>query len=237
MPKKSTLRTRTLNIGLLRKGTSALKALDDALDDWPAHEIHVGGAKIGTLHLAPSKENPPVWRDLFDEADINPAKNRSQQHESAVFTISQGGRTYVLPFGHGRHKIPDHVLEPRFGRLVTLNALDPNAVRVVDNLKLDGTSRNSRTQVAQPASLVAFDLQPSAEIVKSLGGRAQASSFAKRISGSTFAQVTAPMALSKLVDQDPNDEPAEKLLARIRAERAAAPGAKKGRGRKAKAAP
>lgn len=41
----------------------------------------------------------------------------------------------------------------------------------------------------------------------------------------------------KLVDQDPNDEPAEKLLARIRAERAAAPGAKKGRGRKAKAAP
>ena len=38
----------------------------------------------------------------------------------------------------------------------------------------------------------------------------------------------------KLVDQDPHDEPAEELLARIRAERAAAPGVKT-RGRKAKA--
>lgn len=39
----------------------------------------------------------------------------------------------------------------------------------------------------------------------------------------------------KLVDQDPNDEPAEKLLERIRAERAAAVPEKKPRGRKPKA--
>lgn len=115
-----------------------------------------------------------------------------------MLIVPEGGRFYVIPFGHGRHKIPDRILEPRFGRLVTLNALDPKAVRVIENLKFDGTSRNSRTQVAQPASLLAFDLQPSAEIVKSLGGRAQANSFAKRISGSTFAQVTAPLGLSTL---------------------------------------
>jgi len=40
----------------------------------------------------------------------------------------------------------------------------------------------------------------------------------------------------KLVDQDPADEPADKLLARIRAERSAASPTKKTRGRKAKAA-
>ena len=40
----------------------------------------------------------------------------------------------------------------------------------------------------------------------------------------------------KLVDQDPTDEPAEKLLARIRAERAAAAPTKKSRGRTAKGA-
>ena len=40
----------------------------------------------------------------------------------------------------------------------------------------------------------------------------------------------------KLVDQDPNDEPAESLLARLRADRAAAGPAKNHRGRKAKAA-
>lgn len=38
----------------------------------------------------------------------------------------------------------------------------------------------------------------------------------------------------KLVDQDPNDEPAEKLLARIRADRAATPSPKASPGRKAK---
>jgi type I restriction enzyme S subunit len=37
----------------------------------------------------------------------------------------------------------------------------------------------------------------------------------------------------ELVPQDDSDEPAEKLLERIRAERAAAPKAKRGRGRKA----
>ena len=40
----------------------------------------------------------------------------------------------------------------------------------------------------------------------------------------------------KLVDQDPTDEPAERLLARIRAERAAVSPAKKSRGRTAKGA-
>jgi type I restriction enzyme S subunit len=41
----------------------------------------------------------------------------------------------------------------------------------------------------------------------------------------------------KLVDQDPKDEPADKLLARIHAERAAAPPTSKTRGRRAKATP
>ena len=40
----------------------------------------------------------------------------------------------------------------------------------------------------------------------------------------------------KLVDQDPSDEPADELLARIRAERAAAAPTKKTRGRTAKGA-
>lgn len=134
----------------------------------------------------------------------------------------------------------DQSVEPEFFVMV-MNA--PEMVRALDAIKSGGSESglNLTQDRLKSLEIKVWDRSTQVEVVSEIKRQfakidrlAAEAAKALKLLGHLDQRILAKAFSGELVPQDPNDEPAELLLARIKAERAAEPKAKRGR-RKAEA--
>lgn len=187
-----------LTIGLLKPGAWA-EDVAPTLSKYAAHAIEVKGRAVGTLYLPPASKGPMRWAAWFSTADDNPVAGRIQVLHSGLLHVRVSQRDFVVPFGmSGRHAVPLDALEEHFGRNVTLNTVDPDRLRVIDNVRVEAEARQSRVQLGRAGAFLAFALDPEQDLVRSIGGEPRDASFGSRVQGATYLALTSDTTLATL---------------------------------------
>jgi uncharacterized protein (TIGR04141 family) len=90
--------------------------------------------------------------------------------KGALVFLPVGRRWFVLSFGHVAHNLIEGSYEYDFGLRVTLNSVDPNALKSTDALE-PGIGRRQRTQVPIGSDLTLFDFDHDSSILRRLTGK------------------------------------------------------------------
>lgn len=185
----------TFTIYLLR---STIKTAQDAVvDDAAVHVIADGESDYGKLFVKPRPAKPPKWAKLF-EPYIDRSHLGTVQSSAAVFIVSAAGRLFALTFGHGRFIIRQDAYEERFGLLVTLNSVKPDALRSIDK-RTFVDDQNSRVQTSQASAALDFGVDIERDLIRGIVGYPDKNSaWGRRLAGADSLTVTVDAAVPDL---------------------------------------
>ena len=158
----------------------------------------LGGSNVpadARIFVLDAPDSVPWWKGYLGIAD-----QVRQARKAAVLFLPAGGRTFVLTFGLVHYCLLDESIEHDFGLRVTLNCVDPKALRSTDTLD-PGDARRKRTQMPVGSDLTYFDFDRDSSVVKSITGRASEQY------QDLFKHVTGGSSLSIEMDCEANDLP------------------------------
>jgi uncharacterized protein (TIGR04141 family) len=188
-------RSRSFSIYLLKPGFDSTNALKD---DHPL----IGSAYAANLpdnavlFILNAEPKPPWWRAYFGIR-----KPLIQALQGALMFIPVGNRRFALTFGHVAHFLKEESYEYDFGLKVTLNSVDPAALKSTDALE-PGLGRRQRTQVPIGSDLTLFDFDHDSSILRRLTGKvkpAHADLF-KNATGASNLRISTKVPPEQLVD-------------------------------------
>ncbi len=188
----------TFTVFLLKPG---LNQIQDAIDPDKSTTEHplVGLAGVdGSLFLGPQNTRTPEWVATvtpFLNAPINGAISASR---SAVLIVTHGGRKFAITFGHGKSLLNANAWERGFGLKVTLNRVNPDALRSIDSKTYEDLVVSTRTQTSKTSSLGSFDLDVGRILVRGVAGDAQNNAVFKRFVGADALRVTTTLSFANL---------------------------------------
>lgn len=171
-----------------------LKGEFNSLDDIEERKIlrdrenltKVDGTKLPDdteLYIVNTEPKKAWWVDYFGIQ-----KNLTQVTKSAVLFILVRPHCFALTLGYGGTKIDDESYHYDFGRIVTLNSVDPGRLKSTEVLE-PGTARWRATQVPVESGIMWFDIDHDKALLKKLTGKSK-----KEYEG-VFKQVTGSSQL------------------------------------------
>ncbi|SDF39378.1 DUF6119 family protein [Dyella sp. 333MFSha] len=184
----------TFTIYLMRD--TVKKAGDAVVGGAAVHEIADGPSEYGTLFVKATTPDSPKWAKLF-EAYVDRKKLGSVQSSSAAFLVPVDGRWFALTFGQGRFLLHPDAYEERFGLIVTLNSIEPDALRSVDKRRFVD-DQNSRVQTNQAASALSFGVDIERDLIRGLVGKPVDEDLGRRMAGADALTVTTDAAVPDL---------------------------------------
>jgi uncharacterized protein (TIGR04141 family) len=106
----------------------------------------------------------------------------------------------MLTFGHVSHYAKPDSYEYDFGLIVTLNSVDPAALKSTDIFE-PGSARRRRVQIPSAADLTLFDLDNDSNVLKSLTGRTKTSRahLFKNATGASNLRISAQVTPDTLI--------------------------------------
>jgi uncharacterized protein (TIGR04141 family) len=157
-------KSRSFSIFLLKPEYTPDNALKDEHD--LNARVFAGALPAGAvLYVLDSEPYSPWWRGYFGIR-----KRLDHVSKGALVFIPVNGRWFALSFGHVAHNLKEESYEYDFGLRVTLNSVDPNALRSTDALE-PGIGRRQRTQVPIGSDLTLFDFDQDSSILRRLTGK------------------------------------------------------------------
>lgn len=190
--------TSTFTIYLLKTG---LASIHDAIDpEKPTTEHLLTGldGTTGSLFLGQQKNHTPDWVDMvrpFLDTSLPGVVSASR---SAVLIANHGGRSFAFVFGHGKSLLKAASWERGFGLKVTLNRVDPDALRSIDSKTYEDLVVSTRKQTSKTSSLGSFELDVGRALVRGVAGNAGSSQVFTRFAGSDALRVTTTLSFSDL---------------------------------------
>lgn len=181
-------RTRSFSIYLLKPNVQPATALE------PGHNLdpETGATQLppGSLvFILDSHPREPWWKAFFGIP-----RQLSQVGKGAIVFVPASNRWFALCFGHVSHNLDPEAYEHDFGLKITLNSVDPNALRSTDLFE-PGTSRRRRVQIPTAADLTLFDVDADSTILKSLTGKVKPSRehLFRHVTGATNLRISAKL--------------------------------------------
>jgi uncharacterized protein (TIGR04141 family) len=184
----------TFTIYLMRN--SVEEAVDAVVGGAAVHEVVDGPSTYGTLFVKPTRARPPKWADLFMPY-VDRKHLGSVQSSSAAFLVPVDGRWFALTFGQGRFLLHPDAYEERFGLIVTLNSIEPDALRSVDKRRFVD-DQNSRVQTTQAASALSFGVDIERDLIRGLVGKPIDEKLGRRMAGADALTVTTDAVVPDL---------------------------------------
>ena len=186
-------RTRSFSIFLLKPNIGPADALE------PEHNLEpeTGVTKLpqGSLvFILDSLPYEPWWRGFF--GILRPL---SQVGKGAIVLIPASGRWFALCFGHVSQNLNPENYEYDFGLKITLNSVDPAALKSTDLFE-PGAARRRRVQIPTAGDLTLFDVDADSTILKSLTGRVKPSRahLFKNATGASNLRISAKLDAESL---------------------------------------
>jgi uncharacterized protein (TIGR04141 family) len=148
-------------------------------------------------------ETPPAtkasWRALLVPAFGTNLPDFWSQHASAVLFFPTKGRWFAMTFGYGRSLLRESVLEPDFGLRTGVNLCEPDTLRAVDYRTIEERTRIGRIQVSNEASVGAFRMDTSTDLLRGLEATSKDKTVCERL-GARWSNlaIAARMNLSDL---------------------------------------
>lgn len=219
-----------------KSGSDATGALSLKLTATTSGVLRLDDAAVKRIYDTP----PPSSKFWLEKGDILVQRSNTIEYVGATAIFDGPSKTYIYPDLMMRIRVPDDTLRQYIWRF-----LNSEAARTYIRQNATGTAGNmpkisGATLKALPVELPQSS-EEQGEIVRRIRSAftwidrlASEATSARRLVDRLDQAVLAKAFRGELVPQDPADEPASMLLERIRAERGAAPKAR--RGRKAKAA-
>lgn len=149
-------------------------------------------------YIQSNKPKEPRWLPFlsthFDTADLH-LWNTSN---SFVLLLRVSGRTFAVTFGYGCNALDRGKVEPRFGLMVTMNALDPAQLRTVDSNNVDLVTRQRRTHLSAGSPVCEFDLNVDLDWIRRVSGKPSSDDVAKSLGGAESVTISADCNLETL---------------------------------------
>ncbi len=189
-------KSRSFSVYLLKPGYNAQNALkdDNSLGE-PLTEVENLPAGA-TLYLSDNRPTDPWWKSYWG---IN--RNLRQVLKGAIVFLPIDDKFVALTFGHTYHNLKSEAYEYDFGLRATLNAIDPDKIRITDILQPEDAKRE-RIQSPVASDLTFFDINSDESIVKRLSGavRSEFQSYFRHVTGANNIRITSKIAASEIRD-------------------------------------
>jgi uncharacterized protein (TIGR04141 family) len=164
------------------------------------YEVVVGGQRIGSMHVPPRKDVPPGWLKKVKPFVPGLPNIVNSTASTAAILVPVGTRTFALTLGYGRTLLEHDSFEDDFGLKVTLNAVPPGNIRVIDRSSFDAFAHQTRTQGLRSGGLEQFGLDMEQDILRAVVGKPKDDALGERMAGKDALVFTARTDLSELPD-------------------------------------
>ncbi len=156
------------------------------------------GECVGRLYIDKKFANPPRWSKHFVALGIDAAEFGEAAIPGAALLLDIEGRTFAVTFGTGRFILKPDSFEERFGLLVVLNSIKPDAIKSIDKKTIDAISKQTREQASREIDAQAFGLDIERDMLKAVAGTPTESSLGQRLAGSNSLKVLVRAELQDL---------------------------------------
>jgi uncharacterized protein (TIGR04141 family) len=188
-----------ISVHLLRADVVESESAFRAPGELDRYDIDPTTGLSGALYVSPGSASLPPWHAFVDAISATPLREYHNQHVSAVMLLRQGGRTFALTFGFGRHLLDPDSLEPDFGLHVAAGLVDPSEVSVVDSRLVQTGRVQLRRQASRGATVRDIGLDAEREMLRALTGRVLDKSLGTRIGGADSLSFAGSLGTQELV--------------------------------------
>lgn len=193
-------RLQRLTIFLLKQGTSWAEAIRER-DDMEEFVVPVLDDSRASLFIAEREPRPPWWAEYLDtHVDEELPEHLFNSSTSAALLLEAAHRLFAVTFGHGRHLIELQHVEQDFGLKVVLNTVAPDQLKSLDARTIDELTMHTRRDVSRDASLSAFGLDVSRDLLRAVTGTPRDERFGRRLTGSDALALNTRAQVPELPD-------------------------------------
>lgn len=175
----------------------------DLLKGTEAVQLQLVSGLDGIFLIFPMPPREPGWvaavRNILDSPE---ALGVESQSPACLLVLRQGGRMYVITFGHAWMKLKDEWLEPEFGRRVALNVIPNDQLIEIRAEQVFAKWHLANERAPKASSVEEFAVEFDRDLVEAVEGISSDVALGRTIRGGTSLRVTVPIVdLPRMLDR------------------------------------
>jgi uncharacterized protein (TIGR04141 family) len=139
----------------------------------------------------------PWWEAFFEGATKEPLVVKAST-AGAILFVTSDRQLFAFTFGTGRFALDPSSYERDFGLRVTLNAVDPRALRSIDMQTVEELTLSTQRQASRSSGLEVFALDEVRDLLRGVVGQPKDPTLAQVLAGSDRLALRARVRLADL---------------------------------------